>query len=58
MTMGTKIALCFIATIALAIVAARYIIMRDREQNCSVQAMLYQISNLMVFFRRRKFTIS
>ena len=58
MTMGTKITLCFIATIALAIVAARYIIMRDSQQNCSVQAMLYQISNLMVFFRRRKFTIS
>lgn len=58
MTMGIKITLCFIVTILLAIVAARYIIRRGNEQNCSVKAMLYQISNLMMFFRRRKFTIS
>lgn len=56
--LSPMLALCIIATTAIVISAARYIIYMGEEKNCSVKAMLYQISNLTTFFRSRKFTIS
>lgn len=56
--MTLQITLCIIATIALAFAAARYILILDNRQNCSVRTILYQISNITTFFRSRKFNIS
>lgn len=56
--MSLPITLCLIATFSLAVAAARYILILDNGQNCSVKALLYQISNITSFFRSRKFTIS
>lgn len=56
--MSLQITLCLVVTILLAVVAARYVLVLDNGQNCSVKALLYQISNITSFFRSRKFTIS
>ena len=50
--------LAILATILFFLAAARYILVLDGRQNCSVQTMLYQICNIAMFFRSRKFTIS
>lgn len=50
--------LAILATILFFLAAARYILILDGGQNCSVQTMLYQICNIAMFFRSRKFTIS
>ena len=50
--------LVILATILFFLAAARYILVLDGGQNCSVQTMLYQICNIAMFFRSRKFTIS
>ncbi len=50
--------LAILATILFFLAAARYILVLDGRQNCSVQTMLYQICNIAIFFRSRKFTIS
>ena len=51
-------ALCAIVTTALAIVAALYTLKTQDVKNCSVKTLLYQIRNLTLFFRSRKFTFS
>ncbi len=51
-------ALSILVTILFFLAAARYILILDGGQNCSVQTMLYQICNIAMFFRSRKFTIS
>lgn len=51
-------AMSFLVTILFSFAVARYILILDGEQNCSVRAMLYQICNITKFFRSRKFTIS
>lgn len=50
--------LAILVTILFFLAAARYILILDGGQNCSVQTMLYQICNIAMFFRSRKFTIS
>ena len=50
--------LAILVTILFFLAAARYILVLDGRQNCSVQTMLYQICNIAMFFRSRKFTIS
>ena len=50
--------LAILVTILFFLAAARYILILDGRQNCSVQTMLYQICNIAMFFRSRKFTIS
>lgn len=50
--------LAILATILFFLAAARHILVLDGRQNCSVQTMLYQICNIAMFFRSRKFTIS